>query len=52
VPGMIPPVVAVVVIVVAATCRRMVVVIVKVKGRMMIRIWTQFLGPSLGPGQT
>jgi len=50
-PRMVPSVVAVVVVV-AATCRRAVVVMVMVKGRMMIHIWIQFLGLSLGPGRT
>ena len=43
----VPPVVVVVVVVAGTTCR-MVVVVVVVKGRVMIRILTQF--PILNPG--
>ena len=43
----VPPVVVVVVVVAGTTCR-MVVVVVVVKGRVMIRILTQF--PILDPG--
>ena len=43
----VPPVVVVVVVVAGATCH-MVVVVVVVKGRVMIRILTQF--PILDPG--
>jgi len=47
-PGMIPSVVVV------ATCHRaaVVIVMVMVKGKMMIRIQTWFLGLTLDPGQT
>jgi len=43
VPGIVPSVVAIVVV---ATCHRAVVVMVMVKGRMIIRIRTRFLGPG------
>ena len=42
----VPPVIVVVVVVVGTTCRMVVVVVVK--GRVMIRILTQF--PILDPG--
>ena len=44
----VPPVVVVVVVVAGATCHMVVVVVVVVKGRVMIRILTQF--PILDPG--
>jgi len=41
-------------VVVVATCHRaaVVIVMVMVKGKMMIRIQTWFLGLTLDPGQT
>jgi len=44
----VPPIVVVVVVVAGAICCMVVVVVVVVKGRVMIRILTQF--PILDPG--